>query len=488
VRSSRFAFGPACGSQRVIGNFSPLPSFDPQTVITRSTSFERPIHLVPHQLMFLLPFFTLAAIGCTAPGAALNSATPDGPDYWTPQQPFVAGDRTYSPTVHTVQLFKEGFEMAPPVIELGSSDGLILRFDDLQPNVENLSYTLLHCDALWKPSELMPGQFLEGAYNDFVPAGRQSFNTLQPFIQYEVRIPNDIMRITRSGNYLIKVYRDSDQEDLVLTRRMLVYEQQVGIEARVMASRNVDERDIAQQVDLIVRTPQLPVQDPFAEIHVTILQNMRWDDVRTGFKPRFVRGTELVYDFPEQGLFMGGNEYRNFDLKDLRYASQRVGRIEPGVGNNVYDSYLIAEPKRSIRVYTSERDINGRFFVRNDLFDGDPLGADYTNVHFTLPMTEPLAEQIYVYGAFSDFECKKEYRMTWVPEQNAYTLTALLKQGFYDFAYVTLPSGTTAADIAAVEGSHYETENDYLVLVYFTDRIARCDRLVGMRFVNSRGG
>lgn len=436
--------------------------------------------------MVLLPSLALV-FGCASTVSTVPSPQSAGPDYWTPQKPFIAGDHTYSPTIHTVQLFKEGFELAPPVIELNGPEALILRFDDLQPNIENLSYTLIHCDANWRPSDLLPGQYLEGAYNDFVPSGRQSFNTLQPFIQYELRVPNEIMRVTRSGNYLIKVYRDSDQEDLVLTRRMLVFEQQTEIDARVLASRNVDMRDVAQQVDLIVRTPQLPVQDPFAEIHVTMLQNMRWDDVRTGFKPRFVRGPELVYDFPEQGLFMGGNEYRNFDLKDLRYATTRVGRIEPGVGQAVYDAYLIAEPKRSIRVYTSERDINGRFFVRNDLFDGDPLGADYTNVHFTLPMSAPIAEQIYVYGAFSDFECKKEYRMTWDPVKSAYTLKALLKQGFYDFAYVTLPNGSNAADIASVEGSHYQTENDYLILVYFTDRIARCDRLVGMRFVNSRG-
>ncbi|MEO8588884.1 MAG: DUF5103 domain-containing protein [Flavobacteriales bacterium] len=437
--------------------------------------------------MLFLPLCVLT-IGCSAPGPALNAAAPPGPDYWTTQQPTLAEDHTYSPTVHTVQLFKEGFEMAPPVIQLGSAEAVVLRFDDLQPNVENLSYTLVHCDAHWQPSDLMQGQYLEGAYNDFVPSGRQSFNTLQPFIEYEVRLPNDIMRISMSGNYLIKVYRDSDQEDLVLTRRMLVYEQQVGIEASIKASRNVDDRDIAQQVDLIVRTPQLPAGDPFADIHITMLQNMRWDDVRTDFKPRFVRGTELVYDFPEQGLFMGGNEYRNFDLKDLRYASSRVSRVVPGVGERIYDAYLMAEPKRSIHVYTSQPDINGRFFVRNDFFDGDPLGADYVQVHFNLPMTGPLGEQVYVYGAFSDFQCKPEYRMTWEPETSAYTLSALLKQGFYDFAYATQPSGSAAADITAVEGSHYETENDYLVLVYFSDRIKRCDRLVGMRFVNSRRG
>jgi hypothetical protein len=297
-----------------------------------------------------------------------------------------------------------------------------------------------------------------------------------------------MIRITRSGNYLLKVFRDSDETDLVLTRRFMVFEQRVEIDAAIQASRTVDLRDVAQQVDLVVRHPQLPVQDPFAEIHVAMLQNMRWEDLRTGFKPRFMRGTELVYDFPEQGLFMGGNEYRNFDLKDLRFATQRVARIDDGDGQGVYHAHLTAEPKRSFRVYFEQPDLNGRFFIRNDLFDGDPLGADYVMVHFTLPMEAQMAQAPYIYGAFSENRCLPQNQMRWEPQTASYKAELLLKQGFYDFAYALPGSEGSAADIISVEGSHYQAENDYLVLVYFSDRMQRCDRLVGVRFLNSRRG
>jgi hypothetical protein len=374
------------------------------------------------------------------------------------------------------------------VIELDSDEQLVLRFDDLQADLENFSYTLIHCDAYWRQSEVMPGQYLTGALNDYIPSGRLSFNTLQPFIHYELLIPNTQMRISRSGNYLLKVYRGSDPDDLVLTRRLMVFEQQVQMDARVVASRNVELRDVAQQVDLVVKHPALPVQDPFSDIHVTMLQNMRWDDARTGFRPRFMRGAELVYDYPEQGLFMGGNEYRNFDLKDLRFATQRVQRIVPGPGQNVYEAYILPEARRNIRVYFDQPDINGRFYIRNDMVDGDPLGADYVLIHFNQPMTDPLMDEVYVYGGFSDFQCRKENRMTWDPTKKAYLASILLKQGFYDYTFVTLPRGATSPDLGAIEGSHFQTENDYLILVYFTDRQQRTDRLVGVRFLNSRRG
>ncbi len=435
--------------------------------------------------LLLLLLLLLVAPGCVSTGPVTAAGSGAGPDYWT-NTVLRMEDHVYSPTVHTVQLFKAGFELSPPIIELGSEDQLVLRFDDLQPNTENFSYTVVHCDANWQQSDLPAGQYLTGALSDFIQVGQLSFNTLQQFIHYEVAFPNSMMQITRSGNYLLKVYHSDDPDDLVITRRFMVFEQKVQIDARILASRNVELRDVAQQVDMTIRHPNLPVQDPFSDLHITVLQNMRWNDARTGFRPRFVRGAELVYDFPEAGLFMGGNEYRNFDLKDLRFPTQFISRIEQGVGANVYEAYVLPEVKRNIRVYFNQPDLNGRFFIRNDIVDGDPLGADYVKVHFTLPMSEPLADEVYVYGALSDFKCRKEFRMTWAPAEKAYKLTALLKQGFYDFMYVTLPKGANVPVIGAIEGSHFQTENDYVILVYFTDYQQRTDRLVGVRFLNSR--
>src|SRR5690606_24711165 len=132
-------------------------------------------------------------------------------------------------------------------------DAPVLPFDSLGPDPLYLSYSVTHCDAYWRPSDLMPGQYIAGGTSDYLAPGRQSFNTLQPFIQYELRLPNPMMGLLRSGNYLLKVYRGNDERDLVLTRRFMVFEQRVEIDARTQASRQVDLRDVAQQVDLVLR-------------------------------------------------------------------------------------------------------------------------------------------------------------------------------------------------------------------------------------------
>lgn len=410
---------------------------------------------------------------------------PDPADYYSSVE-LHYDDHTYIPTVRTVQLFKKGFELSPPIIALNAADPLVLRFDDLSPEVENLSYTVVHCNADWSPSDLSPNQYIDGMLTDFIPTPRQSFNTLQPFLEYEVEFPNEMMRPTLAGNYLLKVFRGSDQDDLILTRRFLVFEDRVQIDARILPSRDVEMRDVDQQLDLTLRHPGIVIPDPFSDLHVTVLQNMRWDDAHTGFRPKFIRDAELIYDHPKEGIFKGSNEWRGFDLKSLRYSTLRIAQIATGE-NGLEKATLLPDEKREYKVYFDQPDINGRYLVRNDLVDGDPLGADYVQVAFTLPRAQPLiGGDVYVYGAVTDYTCKKEFRCHWDETAHAYTLLATMKQGFVDYMYAFLPTGASTPDLTTLEGSHYQTENDYLVLVYVRDYQLRCDRLLGLRFVNSR--
>src|SRR5262249_12472994 len=161
-----------------------------------------------------------------------------------------------------------------------------------------------------------------------------------------------------------------------LTRRFMVFQQLVEIDARVSASRDVEQRDVAQQVDLNVRYPGVQVSDPFSDISITVLQNMRWDDARTGLRPKFLRDNEMVYDFPHESLFLGANEWRGINLKNLRYAQPPVQRIVAGP-DGTEEAMIMNEKSRAIKVYADIPDINGRAFVHNDQVEGDPLSADY---------------------------------------------------------------------------------------------------------------
>ena len=416
------------------------------------------------------------------------TAPPPVDDYYSPQAnaTVVFSDRTYDPAVRTVRFTSNGIEGIPPILGLPPADRLELHFDLLGTEAMLFSYTVLQCDAQWQPTDMPPISYLSGVFNDFVPTPTPSRGTQQPYMHYALPVPVPAV----SGNYLLKVYRDTDADAPVLTRRFMKAEQAVSILAAVRATRDVERRDFMQQVDLTIAHPGLPITDPFADVRVTVLQNMRWDDARTGLQPRFTRAHELVYDFPTQALFEGGNEWRPLDASSVRYLNLGIQRII--TDGPIPELVLAPDPKRNIAMYGAQPDLNGRHLVRTD--DGyDPtLEADYVIADWSLPLDAPLyGGQVFVYGAFSDFQLNREYRCSWDEEGKRYHAQAMVKQGYIDYCYAFLSdnsSGTGAPDLTVLEGSHYQTENEYMILVYLKDHTLRTDRLIAARSINSRQG
>jgi hypothetical protein len=71
--------------------------------------------------------------------------------------------------------------------------------------------------------------------------------------------------------------------------------------------------------------------------------------------------------------------------------------------------------------------------------------------------------------------------MSYDSEHECYYLTALLKQGGYDYQYWFIPSTKKAATTQMSEGSHWETQNSYTICVYYRPFGSRYDRLVGLK-------
>ncbi|HHU35332.1 MAG TPA: DUF5103 domain-containing protein, partial [Bacteroidetes bacterium] len=75
--------------------------------------------------------------------------------------------------------------------------------------------------------------------------------------------------------------------------------------------------------------------------------------------------------------------------------------------------------------------------------------------------------------------------MEYDESREEYTKSLLLKQGWYNFQYV-LVDAQGKTDELMFEGSHYETENDYLIIVYYRNPRERYDRIIGYQSIKSR--
>jgi hypothetical protein len=78
-------------------------------------------------------------------------------------------------------------------------------------------------------------------------------------------------------------------------------------------------------------------------------------------------------------------------------------------------------------------------------------------------------------------------RMEWNPEKSLYEQNILLKQGYYSYQYVTrdIRSPNLYPDPGFTEGNYFETENEYLILVYTRNLQFNYDELIGARRINS---
>jgi len=391
----------------------------------------------------------------------------------------------YRENIHSVQFFREGWDFSQPIIELGAADQRIqLKFDELSDGVTNFVYRVTHCDEEWYPSRLVQSEYMEGFMENPINDYAASINTTTKYTNYLLSLPNENVRFLVSGNYLLSVFEEGKKDSPVLTRRFYVVEPLADIKGEVKKSTFEGFKGRDQEIDFDMTYSRIGIQDPRTEIKVVVMQNSRTDNCLTKLKPLFVRDNQLSYDLSRENVFAGGNEFRNFDTKNLRINGLGVANIE--FIRPLYHVTLRTDLVTRGSEYRNENDLNGRYLIKNDRVTDSDLESDYMKVYFSLEMAEPLlGGNIYVFGGLSDWQCLPVNKMTWNPELKLYEAALLLKQGFYDYQYVYVENGGSLIDNTLLEGSYVETENDYQILVYYRGFSSRYDRLIGYRTINS---
>ena len=387
----------------------------------------------------------------------------------------------YQSNIKSVELFNAQQESSFPIIGLRSQDILVLSFDDLNGGSKTYYYTIIHCDADWKPSGLSPSEYLQSFTEDRITDYRYSVNTRQKYTHYELTLPNQNIVPKLSGNYVLKVYPEGNPNEPVLTQRFYVVDQKTGLAAGVFASQNVVDRTTNQKINFSLDISQLQVQNPYAELRTLIMQNARPDVSNMNSTPQFIQGTLLQYNDPQTNDFAGGNEFRRFDLRTLLAGGEHIQKIYRDTANTVM---LMADRATDKQGYTFQYDNNGKFFIANT--DGrDPrVDADYAHVYFNLNYTAPGAgSAVFIVGKFNNYQQDAQSQMNYDEARGVFYKDLYLKQGVYDYHYLLRSNGQT--DQTAIDGSHFETENDYLFLTYYRRTGSRYEELVGYQLINT---
>lgn len=394
-------------------------------------------------------------------------------------------DNTYLDNIRSVKFHSEELLLSYPIIELGGAARLMLSFDDIDGDVKDYIYTFVHCDINWEPSNLQEMEYLEGFTGERIQQFNFSFKTLWPYTHYELSLPNNDLRWLQSGNYLLKIYDDTDDRKLAITRRFVIVEQLTSIAPQVLRASQVSKFRTHQEIDFVVDHPRLKIQNPLQEIRATVLQNGRWDNAIVDIPPKFIRPNRLIFDFQDQIVFPGGKEFRFVDLRSLRLVSFNILSVERT--DDGISVQLKKDAPRVRQAYTTFEDIDGNFILETTDQGDNDLAGEYCDVLFVLDVEQPFPDQeLYLFGGFTEWQLKPEYKMVYNNALNGYVGKALLKQGYYDYSYAALPvvpnsqrAGAAQADMAFIEGNSYETENEYTILLYYRPFGSRFDRVVG---------
>jgi hypothetical protein len=393
-------------------------------------------------------------------------------------------NQVFVPAIKTVEFYNTAKVQSMPIITLRGTDQLLLAFDDLRGGSRYYTYTIEHCDGDWNPSHLSPTEYLESFTEDRLDNYQYSTNTLQKYTHYQLTLPNRNIIPKVSGNYILKVYEDSDPNKQVLTRRFYVVENKVSIGADIQPSPNTALRQSNQKINFQVDYGNLQVQNPTTDIRVLVMQNARPDKSIWNTNPQYIRGNQLVFNDVSTNDFTAGNEFRHVDLRSLKLNSDRVGRIYRDTANTVM---LLGDPNRDKENYLFQYDNNGSFFILNQDQSRDPrIDADYAHVYFSLAANKTDKEgDAYIAGKFNDYRFNDQSRLQYDNVKGRFYTDLFLKQGVYDYEYIWVSNSTKLPDDTALEGSYFDTENDYQLLVYYHRIGARYEELVGYRVLNT---
>jgi hypothetical protein len=375
--------------------------------------------------------------------------------------------------IKTIQLRPLGENNFSAIVPLGTV--LKLSFDDLDADSKQYKYKIEHKTHDWKPSRLFASQFVNGFDQNTIIDVTNSFNTLQSYSHYELKIPNINTVITKSGNYLLSVLDRYDA--IVFTRKFVLYENATTVPVSVIRSRNIKTVDTQQTIQFSVNHPGVRINNPKQEIHVTILKNNNWNEVISDLQPTFFKQNQLLYTYTNKTNFWGGNEYLNFDSKILRNKSVNIIKITK---EEVYNHYIYPFMFNAFRPYTYNPDINGQFAVRTLEGRDNNTEADYALMHFSIAIDSAFSEkEVFVYGAFNAFSVGRENQMYYDSKNQKYTANLLLKQGFYNYTFATL-GADNVVNANEINGSFFETENEYTVIVYFKPSGSLYDQVIGV--------
>lgn len=388
--------------------------------------------------------------------------------------------------IKSLEVKVEGELISIPYIELNGEKQIEISFDALHRTSERFAYSIIHCDADWKKSSLLPIEYMRGFQHTAIEDFANSINTTTNYTNHKLFLPNEDTQFIVSGNYAVQVYDEDTPDKIIFTACFSIVEPLIEINASVNSNTDIDFNKEHQQVEFTINQTDIDITYPQTDLKILVYQNNNLNDVRTDLQPMMINNRQIQYRLNRQLIFEAGNEYRRIEFLTHRYNGMGVDHI--GFFNPYYHVTLLQDKKRNNKSYLYDQDQNGRFFIRCSECEDPDTEGDYYIVHFSLESELMPNGDVYIFGDLFHNHINNRSKMSYNAETGSYEKAVMLKQGLYNYQYIFVEEGNTQITFRETEGNFFETENEYQIAVYYHPMGARYDRLIGYKNVSSKHG
>ena len=396
-------------------------------------------------------------------------------------------DRILDPNIHTVLIHPAGNPLAAPIIPLHDGGTLQISFDDFKASYQDYAYRIELVDTNWQSIGLSEFEYVKGFNQNKITSFSVSSIANQKYFHYQFSFPNNFSSPKLSGNYILKIFKNGDKDNIVFTRRFYVADNLVTINAQVQEPFDGAISRTHQRVKASVDVRNIP-NFQNNQLTVKVIQNYRYNEAKTTTAPSFMRNTVLEFNNEAELVFPAGKEARWLDLQSLQLRSDRVAEINNKEGG----TKILVKPEgtRANLLYATFNDLNGGYLIMNTDNLQSENQNDYAQVQFTyIPKDNIpyLDQKLFIIGAITNNVMDQNAEMQFDVKQGVYQKTLLLKQGYYSYNYILRDRNVPydLDDFTETEGNHFETENSYTILVYFRAPGSLNDQLLGFTSINS---
>ncbi|MEZ4701159.1 MAG: DUF5103 domain-containing protein [Rhodothermales bacterium] len=383
--------------------------------------------------------------------------------------------------VRSIQLYRVGVSDGPgtetveetqfPVIALGASGQLELKFDLMEQVGRPLSVFFYHADAAWE-RDLTPSEYLGGFHRDQLIQYTPSRATDVPYVHYAYRFPNDAISFLLSGNYIVRITEQGMEDDVLFERPFYVTEQAMGLQVGVENMLLSDGGFNAVQPSAVF-LPSQSLQPNAYDFQVCFVRNGRFEAPRCTEQPR-------LYQTPSLQFYLEPNQAFEPETSDyfLDLSALQVGRQLAHIAFNEAPYRVQLEPDYArFPGNPLAPFLRGQTVIAGAVRDvaSPDVSAQYVQVRFSFVTDSgrPIEGGVSILGSFDGWDRRRATPMTWNDDEERYEAEMLLKQGQYEYRYVggggRLPRGTVP-----------RPENLYTALVYFSDIRLQTDRLLAV--------